>query len=434
MEKIGKRFEGKVVIVTASTQGIGFSIAERLGLEGASVVISSRKQENVDEAVKKLRDGGIEVLGLVCHVSNAQQRKNLIERTIQKYGKLDVVVSNAAVNPAVDAILETKASVLDKLWDINVKASILLLQDAALYLKKGSSVVLISSISGYSPPASMGMYGVTKTALLGLTKALAAEMSPDTRVNCVAPGFVPTHFADFITKNEHVRREIEGKTLLNRLGTTQDMAAAVAYLASDDAAYENVDEAVKKLSDGGIEVLGLVCHVSNAQHRKNLIDKTIQKYGKLDVIVSNAAVIPSVDAILETKESVIDKLWDTNDAAPYLKKGLSVVLISSIAATSFNGYVRGDKNCIFGLTKAHGSEMSPDTRVNCVAPGFVPTHFTDYITKNEHLRRETEGKTLLNRLGTTQDMAAAVAYLASDDAAYVTGETLVVAGGMYSRL
>ncbi|KAH0678836.1 hypothetical protein KY284_019921 [Solanum tuberosum] len=97
MGKIGKRFEGKVVIVSASTQGIGFGIAQRLGFEGASVVISSRKQENVDEAVKKLRDGGIEVLGLVCHVSNAQQRKNLIDKTIQKYGKLDVVVSNAAV-------------------------------------------------------------------------------------------------------------------------------------------------------------------------------------------------------------------------------------------------------------------------------------------------------------------------------------------------
>ncbi|KAJ8565023.1 hypothetical protein K7X08_001483 [Anisodus acutangulus] len=193
MEKNGKRFEGKLVIVTASTQGIGFSIAERLGLECASVVISSRKQKNVDEAVKKLSDGGIEVLGLVCHVLNAQQRKNLIEKTIQ---------------------------------------------DAAPYLKKGSSVVLISSIAGYAPPALMGMYGVTKTALFGLTKALASEMSPDTRVNCVAPGFVPTHFTEYIRKNEHLRRETEGKTLLNRLGTTRDMAAAVAYLASDDAAYD----------------------------------------------------------------------------------------------------------------------------------------------------------------------------------------------------
>ncbi|KAF8391614.1 hypothetical protein HHK36_023920 [Tetracentron sinense] len=83
MEKIGRRFEGKVAIVTASTQGIGFSIAERLGLEGASVVISSRKQNNVNEAVEKLRARGIQVLGVVCHVSHAQQRKNLIEKTVQ---------------------------------------------------------------------------------------------------------------------------------------------------------------------------------------------------------------------------------------------------------------------------------------------------------------------------------------------------------------
>ncbi|RZC47327.1 hypothetical protein C5167_040265 [Papaver somniferum] len=237
MAMMKKRFEGKVAIVTASTQGIGFSIAERLGLEGASIVISSRKQKNVDEAVEKLKSKGIEVFGVVCHVSNAQHRKNLIDQTIQKYGKINVVVSNAAANPSVDPILETKESILDKLWEINVKASILILQDAAPHLEKGSSVVFISSITAYQPSASMGMYGVTKTALLGLTKALAIEMSPDTRVNTVAPGFVPTHFADFLTKDENVRKEIEQRTLLNRLGTTEDMASATAYLASDDASY-----------------------------------------------------------------------------------------------------------------------------------------------------------------------------------------------------
>lgn len=239
MNKIGggRRFQGTVAIVTASTQGIGFSIAERLGLEGASVVISSRKQKNVDEAVGKLKGKGIEVFGLVCHVSNAQQRKNLIEATIQKYGKIDVIVSNAAANPSVDSILETKEPVLDKLWEINVKSSILILQEAAPHLQKGSSVILISSIAGYQPQASMAMYGVTKTALFGLTKALATEMAPDTRVNCIAPGFVPTHFADFITSNADIRKAIEEKTLLNRLGTTEDMAAAAAFLASEDASY-----------------------------------------------------------------------------------------------------------------------------------------------------------------------------------------------------
>ncbi|BAT77336.1 tropinone reductase-like 3 [Vigna umbellata] len=232
-----KRFEGKVVIVTASTQGIGLAIAERLGLEGASVVISSRKQQNVDAAAEKLRAKGIEVLGVVCHVSNPQQRKELILKTVQKYGKIDVVVSNAAANPSVDSILQTKDTVLDKLWEINVKATILLLKDAAPHLQKGSSVVIISSIAGYNPPPSLAMYGVTKTALLGLTKALAAEMAPDTRVNCVAPGFVPTNFASFITTNEAVRKELEDKTILKRLGTTEDMAAATAFLASDDASY-----------------------------------------------------------------------------------------------------------------------------------------------------------------------------------------------------
>jgi dehydrogenase/reductase SDR family protein 4 len=237
MDKLGKRFEGKVAIVTASTQGIGYGIAERLGLEGASVVISSRKQNNVDEAVDKLKSQGIQVFGLVCHVSNAQQRKNLIHMTLQKYGKIDVLVSNAAANPSVATILETDESVLDKLWEVNVKTSILLLKDAAPHLNKGSSVVFISSIGAYHPQSSMAMYGVTKTALLGLTKALADEMGPETRVNCVAPGFVPTHFADFITKNEALRKEIEERTCMKRLGTTQDMAAATAFLASQDASY-----------------------------------------------------------------------------------------------------------------------------------------------------------------------------------------------------
>ncbi|KAM6601964.1 hypothetical protein CsatA_021573 [Cannabis sativa] len=235
--KIGRRFEGKVAIVTASTQGIGFSIAERLGIEGASVVISSRKQKNVDDAVEKLRGKGIETFGIVCHVSNAQQRKNLIEKTVQKYGKIDVFISNAAVNPSVDSILETQESVLDKLWEVNVKASILVLQDAAPHMTKGSSVVLISSITAFQPDPAVAMYGVTKTALLGLTKALAAQMAPNTRVNCVAPGFVPTHFADFLTRDAAIKQQLEDNTLLKRLGTTEDMAAATAFLASDDASY-----------------------------------------------------------------------------------------------------------------------------------------------------------------------------------------------------
>ncbi|XLR22146.1 hypothetical protein S83_050046 [Arachis hypogaea] len=140
--------------VSPFPSGTGFTIAERLGLEGASVVISSRQQQNVDDATEKLRAKEIEVLALICHVSNDQQRKDLIQK---------------------------------------------IAQDAAPHLHKGSSVVIISSVAGFNPPASMSMYEVTKTALFGLTKALAAEMALNTRVNCIAPDFVPTNFASFIT-------------------------------------------------------------------------------------------------------------------------------------------------------------------------------------------------------------------------------------------
>ncbi|CAN6471953.1 unnamed protein product [Victoria cruziana] len=232
-----RRFAGKVAIVTASTQGIGFGIARRLGLEGASVVVSSRKQKNVDEAVAVLRSEGIDVIGVVCHVSNEKQRSNLIQQTVQKFGHIDVLVSNAAANPSTEAILNMPESILDKLWEVNVKASVLLLQAAQPYFSKGSSVILISSSTAFHPPPTMSMYGVTKAALLALAKALSSELAPNTRINCLAPGFVPTHFASFITENEALRKELEGKCPLSRMGTTEDMAAAAAFLASDDASY-----------------------------------------------------------------------------------------------------------------------------------------------------------------------------------------------------
>ncbi|KAG6556468.1 hypothetical protein Mapa_002413 [Marchantia paleacea] len=236
--KMPRRLEGKVAVITASSAGIGLGIAERLGLEGASVVISSRKQKNVDDAVAQLRAKGIDVIGVACHVNNADQRKNLIKTTVDKYGRLDILVSNAAANPTIDTITTMAERVLDKLWETNVKAGILMVQEAVPHMKKGSSIVFISSITGFNPVSTgLQMYAVTKTTLLGLTKALAAELGPEIRVNCVCPGFVPTHFADFLTKDEEMRKEHEESTILNRLGTTGDMAAAVAYLVSDDASY-----------------------------------------------------------------------------------------------------------------------------------------------------------------------------------------------------
>lgn len=232
-----QRFKGKVAVITASTQGIGYAIAKRLGLEGASVVISSRKQKNVDEAVDKLKTFGIDVLGVACHVANSEQRKKLIKSAVDSFGHIDILVSNAAVSPSLDPIVQMPESALDKLWEINIKAGILIIQEAVPHLVTGGSVILISSIAGFNPQKTLAMYGVTKTALFGLTKALAAELAPDVRVNCVAPGFVHTHLADALFQNDETKEEIKSNTLLGRFGVTGDMAAAVAFLVSEDASF-----------------------------------------------------------------------------------------------------------------------------------------------------------------------------------------------------
>ena len=184
-----RRFEGKVVLVTAATAGIGFGIAQRLGEEGAKLVICSRKQNNVDDTLKTLKDKGIQCVGCVCHVGNREHIKNFVKLAMETYGQIDVLVSNAAVNPASGPLLSIPESAIDKTLEINIKAAIMLVKETAPHLKRGASVVFISSYAAFNPSEPLAIYAVSKTAVVGLTKALAVELGPaGIRVNCVAPG------------------------------------------------------------------------------------------------------------------------------------------------------------------------------------------------------------------------------------------------------
>ncbi|CAD0200834.1 unnamed protein product [Chrysodeixis includens] len=234
------RFKGKVAIVTASTEGIGYAIAQRLGQEGASVIISSRKENNVENAVKNLRSEGITVEGVVCHVGNADQRKKLFDIAKSKFGGLDILVSNAAVNPGVGPILETDDKVWDKIFEINVKCAWQLAKEAypELIKRGGGNIVFISSIAGYQPMEPLGAYSVSKTTLLGLTRAIANEVVHDNiRVNCVAPGIVATKFASAITSSEAGKEKSLSIVPMKRFGQPSEIASSVAFLASDDASY-----------------------------------------------------------------------------------------------------------------------------------------------------------------------------------------------------
>ncbi|XP_012225509.2 dehydrogenase/reductase SDR family member 4 [Linepithema humile] len=235
-----KRLEGKVAIVTASTEGIGFSIAQRLAQEGAKVMISSRKESNVKKAVEQLKSEGLQVTGVVCHVSKKEDRKNLFEKTKADFGGLDILVSNAAVNPVFGPVFDSTEEIWDKIFDVNVKSTFLLLKESLPLLKssKSPSVIIVSSIAGYQPMNLVGLYSVSKTALLGLTKVTAEELAGDgIRVNCIAPGIIKTKFSRSLYETESISEYNLSTINMRRFGLPKEIASVAAFLASEDASY-----------------------------------------------------------------------------------------------------------------------------------------------------------------------------------------------------
>ncbi|XP_072168957.1 dehydrogenase/reductase SDR family member 4-like [Diadema setosum] len=235
-----RRLEGKVAVVTASTEGIGYAIAKRLGEEGAHVVISSRKQANVDRALQELKNANLNVKGLVCHVGKGEDRAKLLEMAAQETGGIDILVSNAAVNPFFGHILDCSEDAWDKIFDINVKATFLLIKEAVPHMVKrgGGSIVMVSSIAGFMPFELLGPYSVSKTALLGLTKALTPQLSDmNIRVNCVAPGLVKTKFSSALFSTEENTKLALSNIPMKRAGVPDEIGGIVSFLSSDDASY-----------------------------------------------------------------------------------------------------------------------------------------------------------------------------------------------------
>eukprot|EP00927_Polykrikos_kofoidii_P069691 TRINITY_DN65270_c0_g1_i1.p1 TRINITY_DN65270_c0_g1~~TRINITY_DN65270_c0_g1_i1.p1 ORF type:complete len:254 (+),score=39.05 TRINITY_DN65270_c0_g1_i1:139-900(+) len=235
-----QRFSGKVCVVTGSTAGIGLATAERLLSEGAIVVISSRKQANVDTTLEALRKqhGEDRMSGLACHVGKVEDRDALAQHVVKKHGEFDVLVLNAATSPPQPTILETSETLFDKIMDVNVKAQLGLVQAMAPFMSGGGSICFVSSVGGYTPGAPHPAYGISKTAVFGLTRALATELSGQgIRVNCVAPGMVRTAFSKPLWENQDIADMVVKSTLLKRLGTAEEIAGCIAFLCSADAGF-----------------------------------------------------------------------------------------------------------------------------------------------------------------------------------------------------
>ncbi|XP_047242719.1 dehydrogenase/reductase SDR family member 4 isoform X3 [Girardinichthys multiradiatus] len=232
--------DGKVAIVTASTDGIGLAAARALGKRGAHVVVSSRRQANVDKAVALLQSQSIRVTGTTCNVGKGEDREKLVQLTVDQCGGIDILVSNAAVNPFFGNILDSTEDVWDKILSVNVKSAFLLTKLVVPHMEKrgGGNIIFVSSVAGYQPMQALGPYSVSKTALLGLTKALAPELAHgNIRVNCVAPGIIKTRFSSALWQNKDVADEFKKQLSIKRIGEPEEIGGTIAFLCSDEASY-----------------------------------------------------------------------------------------------------------------------------------------------------------------------------------------------------
>lgn len=231
---------GKVAIVTGASKGIGKAIAEALGQAGAKVVVSSRKQEAVDEVAIELKKQGIDSTSIAAHMGQMDDIRNLAAKAAAHFGGIDIIVNNAASNPVFGPISETDESAFDKIIDVNVKGPFVLCKAAYAEMKKrgGGSVINISSIEGLTPSPGLGIYSMSKASLIMLTKAMAREWGGDNiRVNAICPGLIKTKFSRALWENESILNHFVSKTPIQRMGEPDDIAGLALFLASDAAAY-----------------------------------------------------------------------------------------------------------------------------------------------------------------------------------------------------
>ena len=246
---------GKVALVTGSTRGIGRSIAEELARAGAKVAISSRKAEACEDTRRELEGQGFQVLARPCNVSRKEELQALVDATQKLWGRIDIVVANAASNPYYGPLTGIADEAFDKIINNNVKSVLWL---AAMTLpamgeRRAGSFIVVGSIGGILANTVIGAYGMSKAADHHLVRNLAAEWGPkNVRVNAIAPGLVKTEFARALWEDEARARERIQATPLRRLGEPRDIGGIAVFLACDAAAFVTGQCIV---ADGGVTIL-----------------------------------------------------------------------------------------------------------------------------------------------------------------------------------
>lgn len=225
---------GRTAIVTGASRGIGLAVAQRLADMGANVVLTARKQENAEAAAAQVQGSS---LGIGAHAADEEAARRCVDLALDRFGRIDILVNNAGTNPAFGPLIDQDHARFAKIFDVNLWAPLLWTSLAvkAWMGEHGGAVVHTASIGGMSFAPYMGMYNATKAALIHITKQLALELSPTVRVNAVCPGVVRTRMAELLWKDHE--QALSTTTPLGRIGEPPDVAAAVAFLASDQASW-----------------------------------------------------------------------------------------------------------------------------------------------------------------------------------------------------
>ena len=232
--------DGKIALITGASRGIGEAIASTLADYDAQCILVSRKMDALNAVAEKIRKNGGKADAIACHMGHLDQIETLFKEVKDRFGKLDILVNNAAANPYFGEMLGADEGVWDKTNDVNLKGPFFMIQHAARLMTEsgGGSIVNVASIAGVRPALMQGIYSITKAGVISMTKAYAKELAPkNKRVNALLPGLTETKFAKVLIETQEIYDFAVSQIPMGRHAQPSEMAGAVLYLVSDAASF-----------------------------------------------------------------------------------------------------------------------------------------------------------------------------------------------------
>ncbi len=234
------RLDGRVALVTGASRGIGEAIARAFADAGAKVVLSSRKQEDLERVAAGIKASGGDAYACAAHAGKAEDLRALVAKAVEQYGRIDVLVNNAGTNPVFGPIISVDERAWDKIFEVNLRGFFFLSKEVAQVMsdKGGGTIINMASVAGIKPGVGLGAYSISKAGVIMLTRVLAQEWTGlNIRVNALAPGVIKTKFAEALYSSPELEEEILRGISIKRLGEPDDIVGAALFLASDASAY-----------------------------------------------------------------------------------------------------------------------------------------------------------------------------------------------------